>query len=76
MLGSWQRYLAGEPKDDPVFRVFLGLGSVPDAEFAAKAPAVLAEATQGRRPTRRVAAAFAKAADDVPGRVRDLRASC
>jgi Protein of unknown function (DUF1553)/Protein of unknown function (DUF1549)/Planctomycete cytochrome C len=59
VLGSWQRYLAGRPKDDPVFRVFLGLGSIPDAEFAAKAPAVLAEALKVKAHPA-VAAAFAK----------------
>jgi uncharacterized protein DUF1553/uncharacterized protein DUF1549/cytochrome c len=67
VLGSWQKYLAGRPKDDPVFRVFLGLASVPDAEFPAKAPAVLAEALKTKAHPA-VAAAFAKP----PGTFRDV----
>lgn len=45
VLQSWQRYLSSK-KDDPIFRVFLGLGSIPDSEFESKAPTVLAEATK------------------------------
>ncbi|HKB04416.1 MAG TPA: PSD1 and planctomycete cytochrome C domain-containing protein, partial [Gemmataceae bacterium] len=44
VLDSWQRYLAGRTKDDAIFRVYLGLASIPDGEFQAKSPAVLAEA--------------------------------
>jgi hypothetical protein len=58
-VSSWQRYLSGRPKDDPIFRVFLALGSIPDQEFEAKAPAVLGEAMKVKAHPA-VAAAFAK----------------
>jgi hypothetical protein len=60
ILDSWQRYLAGRPKDDPIFRVFLALASIPDGEFAAKAPGVLAEALKVKAHPA-VAEAFEKA---------------
>jgi Protein of unknown function (DUF1553)/Protein of unknown function (DUF1549)/Planctomycete cytochrome C len=59
VLESWQQYLAKRGKDDPIFRVFLGLASIPDAEFASKAPAVLTEALKVKAHPA-VAAAFAK----------------
>jgi Protein of unknown function (DUF1553)/Protein of unknown function (DUF1549)/Planctomycete cytochrome C len=60
VVESWQKYLAGRPKDDTIFRVFMALASLPDAEFEAKAPAVLAEAMKVK-PHPAVATAFAKA---------------
>jgi hypothetical protein len=59
VLQSWQRYLSGKKQDDPIFRVFLGLASIKDEEFEAKAPAVLAEALKVK-PHPAVAAAFAR----------------
>ena len=32
-LESWQRYLAGRPKDDTIFGVFMALATLPDAEL-------------------------------------------
>jgi mono/diheme cytochrome c family protein len=59
VLSSWQRYLAGRPKDDPIFRVFMALASIKDDEFEAKALAVLAEALKVKAHPA-IAAAFAK----------------
>jgi hypothetical protein len=58
-LESWQRYLAGRPKDDAIFRIFMALATLPDAEFEAKASAVITEASKVK-PHPAVAAAFAK----------------
>lgn len=59
VLESWQQFLARRGKDDPIFRVFLGLGSIPEKEFGEKAPSVLAEALKVK-PHPAVASAFAK----------------
>ena len=59
VLESWQMYLGKRPKEDPIFRIFMALATLPDAEFEAKAPAVLTEAMKVK-PLPAVAAAFAK----------------
>jgi hypothetical protein len=41
VIGAWKTYLDGRAKADPVFAPWRALGTIPDAEFAAKLPTTL-----------------------------------
>jgi hypothetical protein len=42
VIAAWKTYLDGKARANPVFAAWRALGAIPDADFAARAPAVLA----------------------------------
>ena len=72
VIGSWKTYLEGLTKDEPVFAAYRELAAVPDAEFAAKSPNVLATIAVEKDPKKSHPAVAAALAAKKPQSFQDV----